>query len=209
MELEEAQQTAPPPPNISAMRNSYITMFNHILDNSININCICKTTTKQHSKDTRQPINDFMDDDDEDDDRNENDIEMRADVDAAEAQLTQLDLLSESTNDPENSDIKILPQRQHKKVCDLGCFENLRYVHNLLKRCFNNDFELDECIKLFEVKWAELKFLNKDPRSCDYFGSTIFHYAASDNNFELLRCVIGKYPAGALCLDSKGTLECI
>lgn len=144
-----------------------------------------------------------MDDDDDDDqepDINSSDIEMRNN-DENEVRLTELSYLVQQNESPFN-------RKQAQKICDLSCFENLKYIHNLLKNCFTiprmNGGGDSECVADFEDKWNGFKFLRDEPRSCDYYGTTIYHYAASDNNFDLLKCLVDKYPDGVLCLDSKG-----
>lgn len=196
-----------PPPALNSIRTTYINLFNQILDSSININCICKTThRKSLSNESSQPTtgtparyidgNDFMDDNDSDSDSDQNDIEME-ETDENQIRLNQLSSLVQKT--PE-----CFGERQEKKICDLTCFENLKYIHNLLKNCFVKYTNEEEALNEFEVRWNSFKFLCDDPKSCDYYGTTIYHYAASDNNFELLKCLVNKFPDGVLCLDSKG-----
>jgi hypothetical protein len=216
--LPQPHNLAMQTPAISSIRSSYMNLFSQILDNSIKINCICKTTTKITNV---TPIpnqyaashNDFMNDDDDDeyDDSNSNDVEMKSFATENENELN-LNRVIDRTS--QNSNTNGLYNYQHNKICDLSCFENMRYIHNTLKNCFknisnkveeeDNQKSLDKEINEFEVKWNSFTFLKNDPCSCDYYGTTIFHYAASDNNYELLRCLIGKYSQGVYCLDSKG-----
>lgn len=207
---------APPPgtpPTLNSIRTTYINLFNQILDSSININCICKTTQKQNNngdntraktaeaRANRYPDDqDFMDDESDSDSAYQNDVEMRA-VDVDQARQIELSSLVQKA--------EMFGTNQQKKICDLSCFENLKYIHNVLKSCFsvaNDQSEGNFAGKQFEAKWTEFKFLSENPKSCDYYGTTIYHYAASDNNFELLKCIVRKYPDGVLCLDSKGIL---
>lgn len=141
-----------------------------------------------------------MDDESDSDSAYQNDVEMRA-VDVDQARQIELSSLVQKA--------EMFGTNQQKKICDLSCFENLKYIHNVLKSCFsvaNDQSEGNFAGKQFEAKWTEFKFLSENPKSCDYYGTTIYHYAASDNNFELLKCIVRKYPNGVLCLDSKGIL---
>jgi hypothetical protein len=211
---------APPLPlssNLNSIRTTYVNLFNQILDSSINIDCICKTTKKNQEKlkselsaaANRFPTkndshDDFMDDDDEtdtdEDNQVNNDVEMTLNEENHEVRYHELSSLVQQFESP-------FGRRQSAKICDLSCFENLKYIHNLLKNCFTRQGASDyECLAEFEDKWNRFKFLRDDPKSCDYYGTTIYHYAASDNNFDLLKCLVKKYPDGVLCLDSKGML---
>jgi hypothetical protein len=227
-----APTPAPPPPpeppvnliqNLAALRTTYIGIFNQILDNSLNINCICKTTKEtttpppdtpkeKQTADERKLIfdqaNSFMSDDDDDDEEDDSVVmtdENAAPVSAAAAiterqqsrinvggisladiKLTNLDIESDLLN---TNNCKI------NKICDLSCFENMKYVHFTLKNCFHGP-SLEENEANFNRVWHSFKFLAKYPKSCDYYGTTIYHYAASDSddNLNLLRCTLQKYP---------------
>lgn len=196
-----------PPLNLSSIRSTYFNLFNQILDSSINIKCICKTTRKnvengtsidhKPSNSNSSDSNDFMDDDSEDFDSNPNDVEM-GNINDGQLRYNELSALVQRVESP-------FGKQQSQRHCDLNCFENLKYIHNLLKNCFTKaDTSAEECLAEFEEKWNSFKFLMDDPKSCDYYGTTIYHYAASDNNLELLKCIVKKFPDGVNCLDSKG-----
>ncbi len=200
---------APPLPSpLNSIRTTYVNLFNQILDSSINIDCICKTTKKKQEKlkteltenrltDKDDAHDDFMDDDTDNDSYN---VEMENNEDSQEIRYHELSSLVQQFEAP-------FGRRQSAKICDLSCFENLKYIHNLLKICFTREGASEEdCLAEFEDKWNRFKFLRDDPKSCDYYGTTIYHYAASDNNYDLLRCLVQKYPDGVMCLDSKGKL---
>lgn len=197
-----------PPPMAAnfAVRMTYMSLFNQILDSSININCICKTTNKIDQEDKKQnsnknifdkKVNDFMSDEEEEEtDENKSDVEM---IDNSnETRLYDLD----HTNQVEATSRSV----NLNKICDLSCFENMRYVHFVLKNCFYqaNEQNLSEKLSKFENLWTNFKFLSKYPKSCDYFGTTIFHYAAAENCYYLLKYSLLKYPDGVFCIDSKG-----
>ena len=173
--------------NLNSLR-TYMLLFNQILDNSLNINCICKTTSKsvENSRNLDQIFdrNDFLSDSE--------DVEMENSESDTQSRLEDLDLESKSIT--------------HKRICDLSCFENMRYIHFVLKNCFHdlNEDNFSERYTKFENMWENFKFLAKNPASCDYYGTTIFHYAAADNNYELLKFSLQKYPEGVTCIDSKG-----
>jgi len=225
----------PPTNTLNAIRSTYMNLFNQILDNSFNINCICKTTFKSNalsaatSSQTTKKCNifdkghnDFMSDDDEDEefmnDKNENDIEMQGNVLNEEPRrhlerdmiLLELDYAEESPSNVNNSN----NNKKMSKICDLSCFEHMRYVHSTLKNCFStvaiaNEASLSTAntqsnLDKFEAIWESLKFLKKNPKSCDYYGSTLFHYAAADDQRELLKCLVEKDSTGVFCIDSKG-----
>ena len=164
------------------------------MDNSININCICKTTLNrsglnnkaqtQANKKVKLNSNDqqkifdtenFLSDDEEEG------LKMD-DVDfiAIASYLRNLDV-DESCTENTNS--------AKFKICDLNCFERMRYVHSTLKNCLLASD--DKKIK-FDQMWASFRFLAKCPTSCDYYGTTIFHYAAADDNSELLEFLLRK-----------------
>lgn len=175
------------PGTLNSLRMTYMNLFNQILDNSININCICKTTSKNvenaHSLENVFERNDFLSDSE--------DVEMENSSDP-QSHLENLDYESKAVN--------------FNRICDLSCFESMRYIHFVLKNCFydlNEENLAEKCAK-FEHSWENFKFLTKNPASCDYYGTTIFHYAASDNNYELLKYSLKKYPEGVSCVDSKG-----
>lgn len=198
----------PNPTSQGSLRTTYINLFNQILDNSININCICKTTQRINEKNLNQNSHsrqrydhsDFMDDDEDNSDSA--DIEMR-NIEEHEVREIQLNSLT-LAQPPIVHLAETFGRKQYKKICDLSCFENLKYIHNVLKNCFNNSNDIDKAKGNFEEKWNSFKFLRDDPKSCDYYGTTIYHYASSDSNFELLKCIVSKYPRGVECLDSKG-----
>lgn len=209
--------TPPPPPATGShpetFRSNYLNAFSQIFNDSLNVNCICKTTVHSSIKQTFKlnklnPFDnqDFMSDDDDDDDadteqysdeirnliRTQQSIESNL-LSQVEQKLTELDLLAPN-------DSRIL-----KSQCDCSCFDNLRLVYNQLKNSFRSSANLDECIRVFEQKWCSFKFLSSDPsRCCDYYGTTVFHYAASDNSYELLKILLAKCPRGVECLDAKG-----
>ena len=200
----------PPPPiqTLNAIRMTYMNLFNQILDNSINIDCICKTTIKGDNENICEKENvtrgfdvnsDFMDDSEDDVD---NDVIMNEPIESQnENLLSNLDIVPNESLlhlDVHDSRYKF----SNRRVCDLSCFENLRFVYWSLKNCFNEDES--QFRAKFGLKWEKFKFLRKDPKSCDYYGTTIFHYAASNNNYELLNYALEKYPDGVLCVDSKG-----
>lgn len=194
----------------NAFRSTYLNAFNQIFDNSINVNCICKTTVINLNKTiptriSHKQIFDNCNDDFMSSDEEENTINSLVKVqqsnvsnflDEIEKKLTELELIP--ADDP----------RISTSQCDCSCFENLRCVYNVLKNSFRNslyDDNLEECCKNFETKWSSFKFLSTDPsRCCDYYGTTIFHYAASDNSYELLKSMLIKCPNGVTCLDNKG-----
>ena len=226
----------PPPilPTLNAIRSTYMNIFNQILDNSININCVCKIATKLSSP-SKSKINptspskidlntykvnvfdrgsDFMDDDDDDDnqsydDTNKNDIEMENNhINENQNRLFNLDYLDGSSNEDKNElDEYTAASKRAKlsKMCDLSCVENMKYAHAILKACFTDTecSSVDNELK-FEAAWSSLKFISKYPKSCDYYGATIFHYAALNNNYELLKHAIRKHPNGVFLVDSKG-----
>ncbi|CAF1027490.1 unnamed protein product [Brachionus calyciflorus] len=191
-------QLPPPLPNtLSSLRMTYMSLFNQILDNSININCICKTTSKIAENTTSENApknmnqvfdrNDFMSDSDDSDE------EMNTESKVSEAHIQNLD-----------HDLDKNPYLN--RMCDLSCFENMRYVYFVLKNCFQglDEQNLEEKILKFDQLWLNFKFINKNPKSCDYYGTTLFHYAAADNCFHLLKYSLEKYPQGVFCIDSKG-----
>jgi hypothetical protein len=234
----------PPTNTLNAIRSTYMNLFNQILDNSFNINCICKTTFKSNaslssssssaaataSSHTTKKCNifdkghnDFMSDDDDDEefmnDKNENDIEMQGNILNEESSrrrrhperdmiLLDLDYAEESpSNEFTVNNTNTNNNKKMSKICDLSCFEHMRYVHSTLKNCLspslsntNTKSNLDK----FEVIWESLKFLKKNPKSCDYYGSTLFHYAAADDQCELLKCLVEKDSTGVFSVDSKG-----
>ena len=224
----------PPPPTSSAynaIRSTYMSLFNQILDRSFNINCICKTTIKLNSPDKKHSnsnekkigissnlkncnifdrVNDFMSDEDEEYDKNENDIEMAGNYvnnndNNRDRHLYDLDYYEQSLYSNASDQNLLCDSIRLSKSCDLTCFENMRYIHSILKNCFQNDELTDsDHILKFENIWSNLKFVSKNPKSCDYYGSTLFHYAAADNNLELLKCIIAKDPSGVFSIDSKG-----
>jgi hypothetical protein len=227
---ENAVAPPPPPPpqppvnliqNLAALRTTYIGIFNQILDNSLNINCICKTTKEAPSPDKEKHVpkraelhqltvdrkllfdqgNNFMSDDEEADDsivmadenapppndsQQSNASTNETDINLANIKLTNLDI---------ESDILSINNCKINKICDLSCFENMKYVHFTLKNCFHGPC-LEENEAKFNRVWDSFKFLAKYPKSCDYYGTTIYHYAASDSddNVNLLRCTLHKYP---------------
>ena len=219
----QAPVPIPPPNTLNAMRSTYMNLFNQILDTSFHINCICKTTFKSSASSSAptqsgsakcsifdQVHHDFMSDDEDDDekdeslmnDNNENDVEMQDNPlnESQDRALLNLDYLDQEVCCASN--IKL------SKTCDLSCFEHMRYIHSTFKNCFQsqraNERENTNAER-FESAWLSLKFLSKNPKSCDYYGSTLFHYAASDNQVELLKCLFKKEPSGVFCIDSKGT----
>lgn len=101
-----------------------------------------------------------------------------------------------------------IDNRSFDKICDLSCFENLKYVSYSLKNSIGNvnpDNSLaSEICEKFEKTWSSFNFLVENPVSCDYNGTTIFHYAAADNDIHLLRLIIKKYLNGVFSVDSKG-----
>jgi hypothetical protein len=195
------------PSTLNAIRNTYINLFNQILDNSININCICKTTLNRSVKSLTTRANkrvkfsnnnrqQFFDKanfltDDEDDDSEEVDP---TDFSTVSNYLKNLDF-DESTTEKSNS--------KQVKICDLNCFERMHYVHSSLKQCLLSQSQ-EEQKKNMEQLWASFRFLSRCPTSCDYYGTTIFHYAATDDNSELLEFCLEKFPNGVKCIDSKG-----
>jgi hypothetical protein len=206
-----------PPPTLNSIRTTYINLFNQILDSSININCICKTTQRQQHNGSKQSHEeriirtatrcpddqDFMDDSD-----GNNEVDLESGNAQVDVEMNETD-----ENHARQMELSSLIQKaevfgvnQQKKICDLSCFENLKYIHNVLKNCFGASSSYESSLYQFEAKWNEFKFLSDNPKSCDYYGTTIYHYAASDNNFQLLRCIVRKYPEGVLCLDSKGKI---
>jgi len=178
----------PPPPPISlpphismmherpthaSLRATYLNAFNQIFDNSINVNCICKTTTisTTNSKNSMKKLNmnvssspgyhqsnthdDFMSSEDENgvsedsiiqnltNNLNNTNNSVTNFLDEVEKKLIELELLP--LDDPTIS----------KMQCDCSCFENLRCVYNVLKSCFRNSANnLNECIANFEKKWS-------------------------------------------------------
>jgi hypothetical protein len=258
MEDDHQSLRAPPPPpppppelpvnllhNLAALRSTYIGIFNQILDHSLNINCICKTTketpptatpasssghnleavcdnappTRLSSAAVERRLvfdqgNHFLSDDEDDDDENddnEGNLVVMSDENAArplfdprrehdtdpmsqlsaqrrteEIKLTQLDV---------ESDYLSVNNCRINKICDLSCFENMKYIHFTLKNCFHLG-TLEQSEAKFSRVWDSFKFLAKYPKSCDYYGTTIYHYAASDSddNVNLLRCALQKYP---------------
>ena len=218
----------PPPNTLNAIRSTYMNLFNQILDSSFNINCICKTTfklteTSISAKTTLNTTNkcnifdkghnDFMSDDDEEDyettpnyngncmnDKNDNDIEMQDNPlnDSQNRSLFSLDYMDQSNPN------KFVNNKKLNKICDLSCFEYMRMLHSTFKNCFQNKTDEYQQLERFESIWESLKFLSKNPKSCDYYGSTLFHHAASDNQVDLLKCLVKKDPNGVFCIDSKG-----
>ena len=83
-------------------------------------------------------------------------------------------------------------------VCDLSCFENLKYIFSKLKDSLNpktNSFE--ENLDNLSKTWLSFEFLDKYPNICDYYGTTLFHYAASsDNHIFLLKFLLDKFSNG-------------
>ena len=189
--------------NSNALRSSYVNVFNQILDNSINVNCICKTTkecspsspasrrppsSSSSSQSTRKKTrvdltkvfdrandNHFMSGD-EDDHEQENAESTASSSSASHANdvfmggggggLADLDVESDALLSINNCRIN--------KICDLSCFENMKYVNFALKNCFVRS-DLAESELKFEHVWNSFKFLRKYPKSCDYYGTTIFH----------------------------------
>ena len=154
-------------------------------------------------------MSDDEEDEDYNDDKNEHDVEMAGNnlTDTRDRHLFELDYFEQSMlNATSNQNIVNTANiSKLSKACDLSCFENMRYIHSSLKNCFSNtELTPQEHFSKFEDIWSNLKFLCKNPKSCDYYGSTVFHYAAADNNLELLRCLVGKDPSGVFCVDSKG-----
>lgn len=184
--------------SLNALRTTYMNIFSQIFENNININCICKTNSSpifsfnnqsaktQNRNDLAINTNIHLDSDDE------NDVEMK-DV---------------SENDQTNENNKVTSNKSNKlnKTCDLSCFEDLKLVVISLKKCFNNENTeaTNDEIEKFETTWSSLKFLVKKPDSCDYNGTTIFHCAATDNCYSLLKSIVKKYPNGVSLIDSKG-----
>jgi hypothetical protein len=214
----------PPPPlpttsqiQMDDARQTYLNSFNQILERSININCICKTTKRRkynknddNNVNTIQKLakrsineknvfdaNDFMNDDDDDDDDDHNDgIEMIVDSDQDDLQINFNHILYELQLDDDDD-------KNNYKSCDFSCFEYIRHVYLILKCCFKQQ-DTEKALKSFDKKWSLFRFLNNKPNSCDYFGTTLFHYAASDNNCSLLESLLKKYADGVFCVDSKG-----
>lgn len=179
MSVPSAPPPPPPPPlntnmlrqerqTNSALRATYLNAFNQIFDNSINVNCICKTTILNANTNTKKftpsststlkftPLrsgnrqqnihNDFMS---SDEDENETTEQSKTQknvtnfLDEIEKKLIELELLP--ADDPIIS----------KMQCDCSCFENLRCVYNVLKSCFrNSSVNINECIANFEIKWS-------------------------------------------------------
>jgi len=175
----------PPSPIQSAFRTTYLNAFNQIFDNSINVNCICKTTCINNNLvATTSKISNHLlsthnnDDDDEfmdtDDDEDLPEIQKTKRpttnvsnfLDEMEKKLIDLDLIE--LNDPQIS----------KSQCDCSCFENMRCVYNVLKSCFqNSSTNLNECLLNFEQKWSNFKFIASDAtRCCDYYGKLIVYF---------------------------------
>ena len=141
-------------------------------------------------------------------DKNENDIEM---ANNTLNELSRDRILFDLDYMDQQNDQFVLNKRMNK-ICDLSCNEHMRYVHSTFKNCFsptlhpnpnNNESKMSNGEK-FEAIWKSLKFLSKNPKSCDYYGSTLFHYAASDNQCDLLKRLVEKDPSGVFCIDSKG-----
>lgn len=216
----------PPPPNtsrmppqlptatINAMRMTYINLFNQILDYSVNVNCICKTTApspnshmRHHnptsskriklseSQNKQNPFdgNNFLSDEEEDEEEQSN---HRVEMEGACSNMNIYDL---------EYDSPVSVNTSRLKICDLSCFEKMRYVNCALKACLarQTDDEREHKVE-FDKQWASFKFLSRNPSCCDYYGTTIFHYAATEPNANLLKYCLEKYPDGVRCVDSKG-----
>ncbi len=175
---------------LNALRSTYMNIFSQIFENSINIECICKTESKNdifNSSPAKQVldrgVDDFMDSDDE---TPENGDSMNVD-------------------DPSKTQNSRATSTAAKKICDLSCFEQLKFVSFSLKSCLaggnsSDDQLTSEDLEKFEKLWSNYSFLVKNPKSCDYNGTTIFHIAAIDNALKLLKVVTNICPSGVLAL---------
>jgi hypothetical protein len=50
----------PPPNTLTAIRSTYMNLFNQILDSSFNINCICKTTYRMNTNSSSSEASSFL-----------------------------------------------------------------------------------------------------------------------------------------------------
>ena len=239
-----AAPPAPPLPQpttttLNAIRQTYMNLFNHILDSSININCICKTTTLRgfrspstsrlykkfkHNKSgsSHKTIfegGNFLSDEEEEESdegmsvdsgtgsssKDTDDSDSTVDLGSAFAYSNEM---GSFLRDSDYDEFGVNKQN----MCDLSCFEKMRFVHAKLKESVLAanaavvTTKKSTATSLFDRLWAAFKFLSKHPTSCDYYGTTIFHYAALDDNPELLMRCLEKYPDGVKCIDSKGIL---
>lgn len=212
------------PGTLNAIRQTYMNLFNQILDNSININCICKTTTlrrpsgmspapnKKFKHNSHKKIFDydnFLSDEEDDDDESSNELKKNetdttADLGSAFAYSYGI---GSFLRDSDYDEVGL-----NQNLCDLSCFEKMRFVHAKLKesvivRSQQTYFYDNSRDDQFERLWMTFKFLSKCPTSCDYYGTTIFHYAATDENPELLKRCLRKFSDGVKCIDSKGSSD--
>lgn len=171
---------APPLPSITSPPRrdmNYTSLFNQLFGNTLQVQCICKTSKESMSID--QPStsssnvfdhgnDDFMDDTDD-------------------------------THDNRHKQIKL------DKICDLTCFEIMKYTHYSLKNCMLDD-QVDEesQASAFNQAWSMNESIQSHPESCDYNGTTLFHLSACDNSVQLLKLELSKCPSGIHCTDAKG-----
>jgi hypothetical protein len=167
--------------SFNALRATYMNIFSQIFDKSIKISCICKSVHKKSMLNVERsnfPI-----------------------------KTEELTYNNENLND-QSRNLMNDNNKSFDKICDLSCFENLKFASFSLKNSIGNinpnDSITDEQNEKFEKAWSSFKFLVEDPSSCDYNGTTIFHNAAADNSFHLLRLMIKKYINGVFSVDSKG-----
>ena len=223
---QEQEQPERPRPlftsSLNALRTTYMSLFNQMITNSLSINCLCKTTkdlqqtaqsptptssfaTKISRNPFDRPASDFMDDDDDDDDDDGVD-------DATTNGNTNGGAVANENAAPQPTNGFLIPslcertgKLQLNRTCDLSCFESLKFMSCSLKRCFDpaSGDQSEEASK-FDAVWSSFALLAERPQSCDYYGTTVFHYAAADNAYGLLRCALRKYPAGHALTDSKG-----
>jgi hypothetical protein len=101
-------------------------------------------------------------------------------------------------------DVKLrqLDENGTRNTCSKSCFENIEYVHLKLQNCFKIGTTLEESEAEFNRTWDSFNAIVKYPNSCDFLGTTVYHYAAANinDNADLLRCVLQKYPVSKSCL---------
>jgi ankyrin repeat protein len=91
------------------------------------------------------------------------------------------------------------------RTCNMSCYTVLKRHYDMLNSCLDhatNELNNEELNK-FDQKWSE-SFLNEYPQATDFYGFSIYHYCASNNNLKLFKCALRNYSKGIDLVDAKG-----
>ena len=155
----------------------YKRLFKEILQNSLKTNCLCfylnNAATIKDTRDFSYRNNQnlcifdnygaFLDDDDDD---NDNEVER---------EVHHIPRFSVNS----------------RNICDSSCYKRMQSIYNQLSGCFvlstpNSSISEKEA---FLNLWSK-SVLSRYPNAVDHYGSSIYHYATSNNNLKLLKCLI-------------------